>query len=275
MSAPFDLSGKVIVVTGGTQGLGAATARLAAGRGAAGVAVVGRNPERGHAVVEELEAAGSDGLFVATDLGDPDAAERVMAAVDSRFGVVHGLVNAAAETGRGGVWDTNADLVDRMLSVNVRAPLLLIQAAARLMKREGVAGSIVNIGSVSGYGGDVYLLPYAVSKGALHALTRNAAFSLMRDRIRVNLMNPGWMDTPAEDATQRRYHGAGDGWLEEAASSQPLGRLIDPAEVARVICFLLSDESGLMTGANIDFDQSVLGAGSSSKPSPDDVWPPR
>ena len=79
----------------------------------------------------------------------------------------------------------------------------------------------------------------------------------MRDRIRVNLVNPGWMDTPAEDAIQRRYHGAGDDWLERASERQPFGRLIDPAEVARTICFLLSDESGLMTGACIDFDQSV------------------
>ena len=76
------------------------------------------------------------------------------------------------------------------------------------MKREGVGGSIVNIGSVASYGGEVFLLPYATSKGALHAMTRNAAFALMRDRIRVNLLNPGWMDTPAEDAIQRRYHGA-------------------------------------------------------------------
>ena len=155
----------------------------------------------------------------------------------------------------------------------MRAPLLLAQAAARIMKREHVAGSIVNVGSVAGYGGEVFLLPYATSKGALHALTRNAAFALMRDHIRVNLVNPGWMDTPAEDAIQRRYHGGGDDWLQRAAQAQPFGRLIDPAEVARTICFLLSDESGLMTGACIDVDQSVIGGGSSPKPSPGDVWP--
>ena len=88
----------------------------------------------------------------------------------------------------------------------------------------------------------------------------------MRDRIRVNLVNPGWMITAGEDAIQRRYHGAGDDWLERASEQQPFGRLIDPDEVARTICFLLSDESGMMTGASIDFDQSVLGAGTVSKP---------
>jgi NAD(P)-dependent dehydrogenase (short-subunit alcohol dehydrogenase family) len=272
-TAPIGLDGKVVVVTGGTQGLGAATARMAAGRGAAGVVVVGRDDVKGEQVVGALEdETGTEALFVSVDLGDADAADRVMAAVDDRFGVVHGLVNSAAETDRGSVWDTTAALVDRLLAVNVRTPMLLMQGAARLMKREGVGGSIVNIGSVAGYGGEVFLLPYATSKGALHAMTRNAAYALMRDRIRVNLLNPGWMDTPAEDAIQRRYHGAGDGWLEEAEARQPFGRLLKPEEVARGICFLLSDESGMMTGACLDFDQSVIGAGSSPRATPLDVW---
>ena len=268
MTELSDLAGRVIVVTGGTQGLGEATARLAAGRGAS-VAIVGRDPGRGEGVAGSLP----DAVFVPVDLGDRDAASTVMAAVDARFGVVHGLVNAAAETDRGSIWDTTAELVDRLMAVNVRAPLLLAQAAARIMKREGIAGSIVNVGSLAGYGGEVFLLPYAASKSALHALTRNAAYALLRDRIRVNLVNPGWMDTPAEDAIQRRYHGGGDDWLARVSAQQPLGRLIDPAEVARTICFLLSDESGLITGACIDIDQGVIGAGSTPKPSPTEVWP--
>ena len=112
------------------------------------------------------------------------------------------------------------------------------------MVREGVPGSIVNIGSMTGHGGQPILLPYAVSKGALHTLTKNLAFSLMRNHIRVNLLNLGWMDTPAEHDIQKRYHNASDDWLEKAEAIQPMGRLIKPAEVARVICFLLSEESG-------------------------------
>ena len=183
------------------------------------------------------------------------------------------LVNAAAETSRAGVWDVTTDHFDRMMAVNVRTPLFLTQAAARVMKREGVGGSIVNIGSVSGYGGQVYLTPYAISKGALHTLTRNLAYSLMRDHIRVNLVNLGWMDTPAEHVVQRDVHGLGEDWLVRAEAEQPFGRLIKPEEAARTICYLLSDESGMMTGASLDFDQSVVGAGDSPKPAAGEVWP--
>jgi NAD(P)-dependent dehydrogenase (short-subunit alcohol dehydrogenase family) len=268
-----DLEGRVIAITGGTQGLGEATARLAVERGATGIAIVGRDAARGEFVAGELKASGADAVFVAVDLGDPDAADKVAAAVDAHFGVLHGLVNAAAETDRGSVWDTTAALIDRLMAVNVRAPMLLLQAAARIMKRERVPGSIVNIGSVAGYGSEVFLFPYATSKSALHAMTRNAAFALARDRIRVNLLNPGWMDTPAEDAIQRRYHGAGDDWLARAEAEQPFGRLLKPDEVARGICFLLSDESGMMTGACLDFDQTVIGAGKGPIPTERDVWP--
>jgi NAD(P)-dependent dehydrogenase (short-subunit alcohol dehydrogenase family) len=267
------LDGRVIVITGGAAGLGLAVAQRAAAEGAGGLVLVGRDHAKGDAAVAALAAAGTEAVFVAVDLADRGAAGVVGAATDARFGVVHGLVNSAAETGRGSVWDTTAEVFDRMLAVNVRTPFLLTQAMATIMRREGVGGSIVNIGSVSGYGGDVFLTPYATSKGALHAMTRNCAFSLMRNGIRVNLVNPGWMDTPAEDAVQRYWHGAPDGWLADAEARQPFGRLIKPAELARTICFVLSEESGMMTGAVIDYDQSVLGAGSVSKPGPEEVWP--
>jgi NAD(P)-dependent dehydrogenase (short-subunit alcohol dehydrogenase family) len=114
---------------------------------------------------------------------------------------------------------------------------------------------------MSAHGGQPFLTAYSVSKGALATLTRNVAHALVKYRIRVNGLNVGWMATPGEDRIMRLYHGAQDGWLDEAAKSQPFGRLIDPNEVARAVAYLASDESGLMTGSNIDFDQNVVGAG--------------
>src|SRR5260370_12546254 len=112
---------------------------------------------------------------------------------------------------------------------------------------------------MSGTRGQPFLSPYSISKGALAALTKSAAFSLMAWRIRVNGLNLGWMDTPGEDRIMRLYHGAQDGWRERAAAEQPFGRLIEPAEAARAVAFLASAESGLMTAAIIHSDQSVLG----------------
>jgi NAD(P)-dependent dehydrogenase (short-subunit alcohol dehydrogenase family) len=267
------MHGKVLLLSGASRGVGECVARLAVERGAAGLALVGRDTKTGDKLASELTSLGTKTIFITGDLAGADEPKRIVKIVDETFGVVHGLLNSAAETSRGSVWNTTPDMFDTMMAVNVRAPFMLIQECAKIMKRESVAGSIVNIGSVTGYGGDVNLTHYAISKGALHTLTRNCAYSLMRDRVRVNLLNPGWMDTPTEDATQRKWHNAQDGWLEKAERDQPMGRLIKPDELARSIMFLLSDESGLMTGAVIDFDQSVVGAGSPSKPKVGEVWP--
>jgi NAD(P)-dependent dehydrogenase (short-subunit alcohol dehydrogenase family) len=272
-SVSSSMHGKVLLLSGASRGVGECVARLAVERGVAGLALVGRDTKTGESLAKELTGLGTKAIFITADLGKSDEPKRIVKIVDETFGVVHGLLNSAAETSRGSVWNTTPEMFDTMMAVNVRAPFMLIQECAKIMKREGVAGSVVNIGSVTGYGGDVNLTHYAISKGALHTLTRNCAYSLMRDRVRVNLLNPGWMDTPTEDATQRKWHNAQDGWLEKAERDQPMGRLIKPDELARTIMFLLSDESGLMTGAVIDFDQSVVGAGSPSKPKVGEVWP--
>ena len=258
-SAPRQLDGKVAVVTGGTQGLGEAVARLFAERGAAGLVICGRQAAKGEAVASELTQGGCRTVFVRADLARVEDARAVAAAADRAFGRVDALVNAAGITDRGTIFDTTPELFDRMVAVNVRAPFFLMQDAARIMRREGIEGAIVNNLSMSAHGGQPFLAAYSLSKGALATLTKNAAFGLMPWRIRVNGLAVGWMSTPGEDAIMRREHGATDGWLERASAGQPFGRLIDPAEVARACAYLVSAESGLMTGAVVDFDQSVLG----------------
>jgi NAD(P)-dependent dehydrogenase (short-subunit alcohol dehydrogenase family) len=257
--ASRQLGGKVAVVTGGTQGLGEAVARLFAARAAAGLVICGRQAAKGEAVAGGLEAQGCRTVFVRADLARVDDARAVMAAAERAFGRVDALVNAAGITDRGTIFDTSPELFDRMVAVNLRAPFFLIQEAAKIMRRERIEGAIVNILSMSAHGGQPFLTPYSMSKGALATLTRNAAFGLMPWRIRVNALNIGWMNTPGEDRIMREVHGATDGWLARAAAEQPFGRLIEPDEVARACAFLCSAESGLMTGAVIDFDQSVAG----------------
>lgn len=264
-------SGRVAVITGGTQGLGEATARLLAERGAAGLVLVGRNAERGNAVANDLTTDACRTIFVAADLSDSDQCLSVMPAAEKEFGEIHGLANVAALTDRGSVWNTTPQMWDTMMATNLRAPFLLVQGAADLMERTGVAGSIVTVGSVAAEGGAPNLLPYSVSKCGLQAMTKNAAFSLARHRIRVNLLQLGWMNTPAEHTVQTQQEGQPDNWLETAAAAQPFGRLIETDEAARALCYLLSDESGLMTGATIDFDQSVIGAGQQPVPGPEVV----
>lgn len=263
---PRQLAGKVAVVTGGTQGLGEAIARLLARRGAEAVLVTGRHAARGERVRADLERLGAKALFVAAELADLEQVAAIVRRCDEAFGRVDCLVNAAALTDRGSVLDTSPELFDRMFAVNVRAPFFLMQAAAKVMRREGRGGTIVNILSTSAHGGQHVLAPYSASKGALGVLTRNAAYALMRDGIRINGLNIGWMNTPGEHAIQASAHAAPADWLERAGEGLPLGRLLDPEEVARAVAFLASPESMPMSGALVDFDQSVQGAGDPPRP---------
>ncbi|MEX0852615.1 MAG: SDR family oxidoreductase [Bauldia sp.] len=254
------LAGKVAVVTGGTQGLGEAIARLFAERGAAGLIICGRNMTRGKAIAAELTNAGCRTRFVQADLSKVPDVRKVVPEADKVFGRVDLLVNVAAITDRGTILDTTPELFDRMFAVNVRAPFFLMQDAAKIMRRERIEGSIVNILSIAVYGNAPFLAPYAASKGAMATLTKNAANALVRDRIRVNGLNIGWMDTPGEHAIQMRYHTDDPKWLKEVEAKQPFGRLLKPDEVARAVAFLASEESGMMTGSLIDFDQRIVGA---------------
>ena len=220
----------------------------------------------------DLSGDGCTAHFVQADLASVDDCRRIIAAAEEHFGALHILVNCAALTERGTIWDTSPELFDRMMAINVRAPFFLMQEAIQRMERQEIAGSIVNISSVASYGSVPMLAPYAASKAALNILGKNAAYAVMRRRIRINTLSLGWMDTPGEDEIQKRYHGAGAGWLAQAEARQPFGRLLKAEEVARAIAFLASDESGVMTGSVVDFDQSVAGAGPQPVPPPIESW---
>jgi NAD(P)-dependent dehydrogenase (short-subunit alcohol dehydrogenase family) len=255
------LDGKIAVVTGGTQGLGAEVARLFAERGADGLVICGRNAAKGEARAKSIrETYGTKVHFVAADLAQVEDCRKVIATARATFGRLDALVNVAAITDRGTILDTDPALFDRMFAINTRAPFFLMQEAIKLMLETKTEGTIVNISSMSAMAGQPFIAAYCASKGALDTLTRNTAFALLKNRIRVNGLNIGWMASDGEDRIQREFHGASEDWLTEAAAKQPFGRLVDPAEVARACAYLSSSESGLMTGATINFDQSVWGA---------------
>ncbi len=263
------IDGKVAIVTGSTQGLGAAIARRFAESGAAGIVICGRNKNRGQLIATEITARHNcPAHFCQADLSKVRDCRRIVEKADRTFGRVEILVNAAAKTDRGTLTDTSENLFDSIFATNVRGPFFLVQESVKLMIRAGIRGSIVNIGSMSAYSGQPFITAYCMSKGALATMTRNAGFALLKNNIRINQLNIGWMASDGEDQIQRTYHGAQDGWLEKAAALQPTGRLIDPEEVARAVAFLASDDSGLMTGSVINFDQTVWGAFEAGAPVP-------
>ena len=261
------MEGKVCLVTGATQGLGAAIARRLAAAGARAVVVTGRNAERGRAVAESLRALGAEAEFIAADFANVADCERVVAETDRLFGGLDVLVNAGASTARGTILDTSPETFDALFATNVRGPYFLMQAAIRLMIAKGTEGAICNIGSISALSGQPFINAYCASKGALTTLTANTAFSVMANRIRVNQLNVGWMASDNERLIQAE---AGDpDWEAKAKANLPFGRLVDPEEAARAVNFIVSDDAGLMTGAIVNFDQSVWGAVSGGMPVPE------
>ncbi|MEU1297482.1 SDR family oxidoreductase [Streptomyces sp. NPDC005840] len=252
------LDDKVVLVNGGSQGVGAAVARAAAREGAV-VAVSGRRPAPGEALVTELTREGHKAMFVRADLADAGQAGTVVGDVIASYGRVDCLVNSAGLTSRGSLLDTTPELFDQHIAINLRAPFFAMQAAVADMVARKAPGTVVNIITSSAHGGQSFLAPYVAAKAGLIGLTRNAAHAHRWDRVRINGLNIGWTATEGEDATQKAFHGAGDDWREEAAARLPMGRLGQPDEIADFVVLLLSDRSGVVTGSVIDWDQNVLG----------------
>jgi NAD(P)-dependent dehydrogenase (short-subunit alcohol dehydrogenase family) len=252
------LDGKVVLINGGTQGVGGASARAAVREGAQ-VVVTGRRVDAGKRFAADLEELGGDVRFVQTDMADPQQARRSVTRTVEEFGRIDGLCNAAGITTRGTLLDTTPELFDTHIAVNLRGPFFAMQAAAADMIERGTAGSIVNIISIAEHGGQGYLAPYVAAKAGLAGLTRNAAYAHRWDRIRINGLNIGWTESEGESQTQQQFHQADDGWATEAAKKVPMGKLGQPDEIAEMVVLLLSPRSGVVTGSVIDWDQIVIG----------------
>ena len=250
---------KIIIVTGSTQGSGAETAKLFAHRGAAGITICGRQEEEGNKIKHEIESIGTKCIFVKADLFEEKDCRQIVKLTDENFGKVDSLINVAGFTERGTILSTTMDNYDKCFNINTKAPFILMQDTIKIMIRDKVKGTIAHVLSVAAYSGMPFLTAYSSSKAALGIMIKNVANSVSGHQIRVNGLNLGWTDTPAEDMIQKKFHDADNNWLKKAEEKVPFKRLNKPLDVARILAFLCSDESGLMTGSLVDFDQTVVG----------------
>lgn len=233
------LDGKVVVITGAGRGQGAAEARLCAEAGAR-VVVTDVREEEGRAVAAGL---GDQGLYVRHDVADAAGWATVVERSVGAFGTISALVNNAALWRTAHVERQRVEDFEALLRVNLLGPFLGIQAVAPVL-RAGGGGSVVNISSTAGLVGIPGHAAYGSTKFALRGLTRSAALDLAGDRIRVNSVHPGAIDTPMVAGAV-----AGRDW-----SHVPLGRMGRPEEVGELVLFLCSDASSYITGGEFTVD---------------------
>jgi len=254
------LQNKVILVTGSCSGIGHAIAARCVREGAR-VILHGLESElaRGEAAVAEL---GPEVAAVRVeDLTNEGCAERLVAFSIDHFGRLDGVVNNAALVATGQIAETDLAYFRRMLEINTLAPYALIRAALPELQKN--QGSILNIGSVNAWCGEPDLLPYSVSKGALMTMTRNLGDVLLREAgVCVNQINPGWVLTENENR-RKLEQGLGADWERGLPKSMaPSGRILRPAEIAEGAAYLLSDDSGPISGQVIDLEQyPMIGRG--------------
>lgn len=258
----MQLRNKVIIITGSTTGIGAATARRCLAEGAR-VMLHGRERERGEQLQREL---GKNAAIHIDDLIDPEAPQRIVDATVRAFGRIDGVVNNAALTSRSDLQSTDAACFDRFMAVNARAPMLLIRAALPMLRQ--AEGSVVNIGSINAYTGEPKILAYSMSKGALMTLSRNLANVLAPMRVRVNHLNVGWVLTPNEYQLKLQ-DGQPKDWPEHPDPRfVPTGTMTKPEQIAAHIAFWLSDDSRPVSGSVVELEQyPVIGRNPSKEDS--------
>ncbi len=238
---------QVLVVTGASRGIGAATAWLAAARGYAVAVNYSRDRAGAEAVAAAIEAAGGRAAALKADVSDERQVEGLFAAAESALGPVTALVNNAGFTGPTGRLDaTSADIIRRVIDVNVFGTIWCCREAVRRMstRHGGAGGAIVNLSSgAASIGSPGIYVWYAGTKGAVDSFTVGLAKEVARDGIRVNAVAPGFVNTRihADSGMPSR--------LEEEAPREPLGRAAEPEEIAEPILWLLSPAASFTTGA--------------------------
>lgn len=243
------LSNKVAIITGGTSGIGKATALLFAEEGAQ-VVFTGRRAEMGERVVEEIERRGGHGMFIPADHAEADSCSRVVERTLVEFGRVDILFNNAGIVTSGTAETTTDEVWNETLEINVTAVWRMCKLVIPIMKQQG-QGVIVNNASDWAVVAGKDAFPYIVSKGAVGMMTKAMAIDHARENIRVNAVCPG--DTLVERWLESDYFEGPDPVriekaMKEASDYLPMGRFGKPKEIARAVLFLASDDSSFMTG---------------------------
>ncbi|MFG2452822.1 SDR family NAD(P)-dependent oxidoreductase [Streptomyces sp. NPDC048512] len=246
------LDSKVIIVTGGTSGMGAALAKRAATEGAT-VVIGARDKERGEATASEIVKAGGKGLFVPTDVTVEDSVANLVDVTVKEFGALHGAFNnAGGGNSQGAIRDIDASFWDQVVALNLTSVFYSLKHEIPAIVASG-GGSIVNNASVVGVVGDPAAAAYAAAKHGVVGLTRSTALDAAKENVRVNALVTGLVNTPL-------WHNFSQSNPEAAASiltQQPTGRAADESEIAAFATFLLSDESPFITGAALAIDGAL------------------
>jgi NAD(P)-dependent dehydrogenase (short-subunit alcohol dehydrogenase family) len=244
----------VVIVTGASTGIGAATARILGRQGACVVVNYKSSAAAAEAVVAEIKGAGGKAIAIQADMGSEADIVRMFKETDTAFGPVTGLVNnAATNTTHRSMETYDFDEFMGVLAVNTVGLLICCREAVKRMstKHGGKGGAIVNVSSIGALTGSPgRFIHYAGSKGAVDSMTLGIASEVVRDGIRVNAVRPGMVDTPIHAKTGQADR------MKDAALKTPLGRAGRPEEVAESIVWLLSDKASLVTGAILN----VMGA---------------
>ena len=245
--SPFDLTGKVVIVTGSTKGIGRAMAQGIAEAGAS-VVVNSRKQDLCDSTAKEIAAdTGADVMGLACHVGDWDAVPAFVDAVRARFGRVDALVNnAGINPARVAVVDTTLEFWRKIFSVNLEGPLRLSQCVAPIMRDQN-GGSIVNIGTMAAYSGGGSINAYAASKAALVNLTKSMAMEWASWNIRVNALSPGPFMSEMMEGGAR----TSPGFLDLVAGGTFQKRVSDPREIIGPIVYLVSDASSFVTGDDL------------------------
>ncbi|MDH3674442.1 MAG: glucose 1-dehydrogenase [Anaerolineae bacterium] len=239
-------TGKIVLITGAASGMGAATAREFRAAGGQ-VVIVDRNDRLAAQVASEIEA----GPPVIGDVSNPTFCDRAVETTLERYGRLDVLVNAAGIIVRADALNTSNEQWQRIMNVNVNGVFFMSRAAIGPMKKQA-RGVIVNFGSIWGDVGAAGVVAYCASKGAVHQLTRAMALDYVKDGIRINAVCPGEVNTPM--LASERTEPVTPELMQHLADTVPLGRLAEPAEIARVVLFLASDAASYMTGTMVTVD---------------------